>query len=696
MDFRNGQDVSAFEEALKPSSRPDRTAVSQYIQTAIKECWETRKAHKSYLFVVNSNGSGKTFSCLQVCREMNSIYMTAADSDPFTTTPEVSIFLKTVSETNSLPAKDAVAAAFVKVLEECLRYTTRSNRGSFELQFKGNCFLGMTPLLRCAYDEFVDFGALLPTNKIRKTVPELKKRTVLFADEVCMDESDFRLGCTDDGAAGNGQSAGGLQGVVFFDEAHGLLGGIGIEHDECPLRCLQRALCESNLVGVFISNSSKLEYLGPHKSSGRTLPPTHAMAPIVCVGSYDVFSEHVFHLGRPLWRQWWKHRGSEDFDNLIDFAVSKLLPCRPQSGGLIASYSLFSIRFGFEALEDFCAEFVSEYLAIMTHVGTSKGDKRTAKCRWPSEPVLAEASACITIGFKGGTVGAAYTMKKVAQNVCCVLAEKRSIELNVGFKGEACIAAMMGYTMDILRARICRGGYYNASGKKQNMSCSVGALSFLSAIGVQDGEGLQERLSDYYFNFTHFLRLEEEASEFSGYLAVARRAAFYVTSGVKCVDIILVGFKRVDESSLCFLPVRIQVKSHVRKVTSTAAEVLLAAMSPESCCQPRLTGSELEIGIIFASGIGGADVLKSALCEPSAGPAHRLSNGETLKNPYYRFLLALENNGSFPVLRRYRPEVFESFRTVAQHHALAEQDPFFSEGFDLNVASVRSLQFVTC
>jgi hypothetical protein len=723
-ESQKGQDISEFKEALTPTAtvcgiQTDRTDITRYILASINLCWTTRMTFKSYFFILNSSGSGKTFSALKVCREMNSIFTFASKFTHIGATPEVSTFMKMIAEAGSQAAKNAVATAFVRLLEKCLISTRGQDGRSFDLQFRGNNYLGMASLLESAFDDYIDFGTLLH-EQIKKDSPITGKRTTaangIIGRKLPIDEEPARLlaeqvleelkRSVPDGFAinkrqftdpfGDNPVSVGTDfiGVVFFDEASGLLGNRSIDDEHCALRCLQRALNESDIIGVFLCTTSKLECLESYVPSSRVITCSHAMAPLIRITAHDLFTDHVFHYGRPLWRQWWKHHGKGNYNDLVKFAMSKLTDNRTTVNALkMAACSLFCLRFGFEAVDESCSEFVSDYLAVMTDISGVENGKRIARCRWMSEPVLAEASACLTMGILVEAADDKYRINTVVHHIAEALTTKNIIGLNVRDKGEVSIAAMLGYTMDCIRAQAIanvKTKMYDAQGIVLNMSCIVPAFTFLVGLGIKDVPA--ESLAGYYFNFTHFQRLGGDASENDCYAAFARRAAYYVTSGAVGVDIVLVGCKKVSESHACFLPVRIQVKNRVQKVTRAAAEILLAAMSPESFCQPHLTGSELEIGIVFAVGTGGADFQDEPICKPAVRHGYELRSEKQVKpKPYYGFLFGNNNINSFSILRHQYPGVVECLTQISQLHAQVEENSFYGEGGCLYVKSVRIL-----
>jgi hypothetical protein len=475
--------------------------------------------------------------------------------------------------------------------------------------------------------------------------------------------------------------------VVFFDEASGLLADATINVEDCPLRCLQRALNASDIIGVFLGTSSRLEMLEAAEPSKRTSGESFrdSTDPVVNVISHDLFRQHAFFLGRPLWYSWWKHFGNENYARLVTFAIAKLTDASVgnEQQNRMVSCSLFALRFGFEPIAYACSELVASHLAIMLSVGEKiEGRRNNMSCKWLSEPVLSEASACITMQVSGQGMSThglqRFRMSEVVDVVSYSIINKQIIRPSSGDKGEVVAAALLGYSMDILRASQCRARY-SPELTIGNMSSPVKLTAFLNGIGVAVST-LPEAADKYFINFTHFVRLNCEVSESSCYQAVVRRIGYYVTVGAKSVDIVLVAFRASDEGGLfCFVPVRIQVKNLKSKLSIASVEKLLCAMSPVVGCQPILAMTEMEIGIVIATGTGGVETSTGPVVQPTNQKRSSVQKGV----PYFGYLLGLDSEESFHTLRTHGSEgkkVLHSLQSIAHKHATMIE-PCFEEGF---------------
>jgi hypothetical protein len=705
-------------------------------------CWQEIDC-KRWIVVINSSGNGKTFACIKLCSRMRALYTLARKLDHYAPTPEVVTFVEVLTSASNLAQKNAVATAFVRMLERCLN-TLDSQDDIFRSQFDNSRSMGISALLRKSFPDLSTHpfrraliaAALAESPTVGQRLKNVhngsledvrKDLRVTFKDEVQnLSSSLENLEIIDEKVASphpkkpskrktqiavgrlaqskpksnasSGLARSKLKGeassepstpsppcVVFFDEASGLLGGKSIEDMECPLRCLQRALDNSAIIGVFLGTSSRLEHLESYNPSGRRVNiTTRHNPPFIGTVSHDLFLKHVFFQGRPLWYSFWKHYGGENYRTLVDFAMTKLTEASsksPQEDSLVAC-SLFALRYGFEPLEIVSSKMVAHQLAVMTHVSEVRDGRRTVTCRWFSEPVLSEASARITMGAANEL--SRFKLSSVVTTVAESITNKKIIKPSTGDKGEVVVAALLGYSMDILRAPYCETEY-TPDVTTGNMSSPVRAREFLYGIGVPE-DSLPDGCNEYYVNFTHFVRHECTLNEDSCYQAVARRAAFYVTAGAKAVDIVVVASKLCsrDGGLLEFMPIKIQVKNLRSKITAASAMHLLHAMSPTVGCQPILDHSEMEVGIVIATGTGGVDHCGEAVVKPTVSTVQTRSQSvERTERPYYGFLIGLDSESSFSTLRGHDcgRNALSALQRIAHSRVQAEIDPCFEKGY---------------
>jgi hypothetical protein len=713
------QEFVEFSKALSTKQCASDDAAFR-LELHIRDCWDNREEKKSFIIVINSSGNGKTFSCIKLCSSMRALYTLTKKLDRYEPTPEVATFIDVIKTATSLAQKNAIATAFVRILEACLRNANLPQKTIFNYQFENDRSLGITALLRATFPaltgqsfrQYLIQAAKNPTPTKEKKYEQVtssssplevkRQRKVTFEDSVdgvaAAMESMHVVNAEPVNSDGTFLKPSHklkkaklvdelVPCVVFFDEASGLLADTAINTEDCPLRCLQRALNASDIIGVFLGTSSRLEMLEATESSKRSSAETfrESTDPVVNIISHDLFRQHTFFLGRPLWYSWWKHFGNENYAQLVTLAITKLTGAsvgNEQQNSMV-SCSLFALRFGFEPIAYACSELVANHLAIMLSVGDKiEGRRNSVSCKWLSEPVLSEASACITMQVSGQGMSThglqRFRMSEVVDAISYSIINKQIIRPSSGDKGEVVAAALLGYSMDILRASQLRARY-SPELTMGNMSSPVKLTAFLSGIGVAVNR-LPTAADKYLVNFTHFVRLDCEVSESSCYQAVLRRIGYYVTVGAKSVDIVLVAFRVSDEGGLfCFVPVRILVKNLKSKVSIASAVKLLCAMSPVVGCQPILAMTEMEIGIVIATGTGGVETSTGPVVQPTNQKRSSVQKGV----PYFGYLLGLDSEESFHTLRTHGSEgkkVLHSLQSIAHKHATMIE-PCFEEGF---------------
>lgn len=642
----------------------------QRLMEAIRTLWTSSTEYKRLLYVINSTGSGKTYCCIRVCEKMDCMYFLCGKSGVLSPTLEISELIYMIDEKETLSEKNIVAAAFVRLLEKC--FDSHSQKELFDAQFQDGNYMGVSSLL--SDQTLPHFGDQMH-NQMKSKSPPFKSILKNSCSSVDYSNVAKKLQFEDDSTSINTKQvlSPDLPRVVFFDEADLLQGKHCMDNELCASRCIQRAIADSTFIGVFLSTTSRMELIESRmKSSRDTRSRKFTFKRFVEVSSHDLFTEHLFFKGRPLWRNQWEYRCDKNFNELIRFAINKLLDHdRTSVTDTKAACSLFCLRFGFEPVSESCSDFVSNHMAVMLNVN----DDHTALCRWFSEPVLAEASACLTMHVGPG-LNPVYAMERVVKQVSRGILQDKIIKPSVGDKGEVVVAALLGYTIDTLRATDIKE--YNASNfmdGHHNMSCRVSAHRFLESLGVNAPASTK----DYDVNFTHFVRLGVTMTRAHCYQAVFRCCGWFVSTGAKAVDMVLVGFKR-ESNFIRFMPIRLQIKNLASKITQRSASILLNNMSPASQCQPNLTDTQVEIGIVVSVGEGGADVYANR--EPERH-SPRIKQSNTV--PYHGYVLNINDDNHFVGLRSYNcgkgNEVVHKLRDIAQGYPCFEEDDSFEHGF---------------
>ena len=492
--------------------------------------------------------------------------------------------------------------------------------------------------------------------------------------------------------------------VIVFGEADGLLFEMSVEDEKCPLRCIQRACDVCGIVSIYLSTTSRIQRIHSSKASSRR-PPRNYIEPFIDVVQHDLYRNHLFHLGRPMWRYTWENQCGEKYKSLVNFAESKLVGNFEANDAEYKSAmaAIFGLRFGMSPTSTTTDNFVSNHMAILTAFkaveelssNVSKSRFTGTSC-WLSEPILAEASCHLTSfnpAFK--RIG---VLRRIKEDL-----DSNVVAPSVGDKGELLAATLFGFTMDVLREAVIGepGNYYSLDNFALSMSASVSLTTFLKSIGLKLDEKLVNALEGYAVNFTHFQRLESVMDADDCEVAVRRCLAFYTLAGSAAVDIVIVGFKWID-NRLAFVPVRCQVKNLKQSITASAAEILLTDMSPKKKCQPRLLNSPVEIGIVMAIGAGGASHQQCAVINSESKSKHstRQSTKFKLKDQtsYYGFLVDIHpDNNNLEQSQRFFPKLTtEELNTVnemATSHTFASENDFrFKHGMRNYKKDVRIIK----
>ena len=194
--------------------------------------------------------------------------------------------------------------------------------------------------------------------------------------------------------------------MLVLDEAHALTFATSGETTSA-FRRLRNAANKFKLILIFLSTSSKIDVINPIlTASARPAPSVHVkLAPLIDINTTECIEErhdHIFFCGRPLWFSLWTARLEMDFRRLVDFAIVKL---NSRSKGMLALSVLIACRFGLQPVQTQGAEFVSDFMGTL--IEATEPDRPTSTsthlCRveYPSEPILAEASAYL-IHLHGG------------------------------------------------------------------------------------------------------------------------------------------------------------------------------------------------------------------------------------------------------------------------------------------------------
>jgi hypothetical protein len=347
--------------------------------------------------------------------------------------------------------------------------------------------------------------------------------------------------------------------LIIFDEAHALGDGL--------MGKLNVALDQFNILGVFLSTCGHLNQLPPASMSDRS-SGWEAIPPICNLFTTDLYEGHKFTLGRPLWHHYLKSRCGNDLNRLVTYALYRLSGNLMDSSSESFRLSLFMCRFGGLYPIDYSvsSDFVKMHLATFTSFGVraveeddsvsksakTKRRERTGSVSYPSEPVLAEASALCTSGLEASDASLAICSKEIVlETVKQQLRVSASlVKTSKGDVGEFLACALIGYQLDYIRvAKIqAKNAGYDANNEQYNMSSPVPLTEFLAALFEESilDENLISLLDGYMLNTTHFVRLPYKTAYSTCARAIERGAGVITYECSRSLDFYMEAFRPIQ------------------------------------------------------------------------------------------------------------------------------------------------------
>lgn len=500
---------------------------------------------RHYLVLLQSSGYGKTRACIELLKTHRGLYLLCGNVEGGFQQCEI---IRKLLLMDRFDAKAAVV--FLSKLDEFIK-----SHGSAEELFKAQ-FDESNSLYRNQFED--------PNKLLTKSPSSEKQEMQVKAERVDIDLKSvkanldaFALGHEGDDQD-HAQEASSTQqsrmSLLVFDEAHNI--------PENIMGILKVALDQFDIIGVFLSTMGNVSKLLPSIHSSRMMRTS--MQPICQLFTSDLHFRrgdttlrNKLVAGRPLWHNMLMTRGQNDLSLLVEYAATRL--CGDEEEGVkddSAKVSLFWCRFGGlnPSNEMVAANFVTRHMATYLHVETSvhENDRLvTTSIGYPSEPILAEASAYRTSCFADRRGCDKYDVLRAV-----FLDVQRSggiVKLDKGDLGELTACALVGYQLDYLRERMFAEVGYNPN-KEQCMSSPVSLDVFLIALynGVtevfHDDPEIQQ-LSNFAVNATHFVRLPFNTNYAACATAIERGAGIITRENSRGVDFFIEAV-RVPKSAI--------------------------------------------------------------------------------------------------------------------------------------------------
>lgn len=246
---------------------------------------------RHHICLFQSSGFGKTRACLELLKQRRGVYFMCRTGYHRGQWPVCQFLKNFLSEINrNLKNKETIVVRFISRVMEVLACMPPECTPFLEAQQTLNSSF---------YERFLPQTSSTPTTE-RET-----QRTDPFRERTHMP-------------------------IIVFDDAH-VFDADTIFHLKC-------ALDGVNAIGIFVSTCSSIDLFLPPKTSDRSTSYFPEMQPVFRFPT-DIYRQHLFYLGRPLWHDMRTHRNF-NFSMLINFALLRLCPHvdRP--------LSLFMCRFG--------------------------------------------------------------------------------------------------------------------------------------------------------------------------------------------------------------------------------------------------------------------------------------------------------------------------------------------------------------
>eukprot|EP00980_Cylindrotheca_fusiformis_P011015 scaffold2533_cov137-Cylindrotheca_fusiformis.AAC.3 len=236
--------------------------------------------------------------------------------------------------------------------------------------------------------------------------------------------------------------------------------------------------------------------------------------------------------------------------------------------------AMFSCRFGLGSGSKIAPLLAKYSLATIDHVTSNRDSVST---HYPSEPVLAEASAQYTSSDQ-------ENLFKVLKHVHAAVLQGM-LDAPRGDIGEMCAAALLGLTMDKIRKE---------RGHRMFCSHSVELQCLLKYFGCcEDAREVNAALDGWEVNFTHFDRpgnLDDRDLK----VMWNRRMAYYAMERMNGLDLLIA----IWHKEKGYATLRVQVKNFAQKFQNSKRNEALRKLEPRRC-PPYAPNEKFSVGLLL-------------------------------------------------------------------------------------------------
>jgi hypothetical protein len=284
-----------------------------------------------------------------------------------------------------------------------------------------------------------------------------------------------------------------------------------------------------------------------------------------------------------------EHEHLKDFTSLVAYAKKKLTENTSAHDVNSAFLATFLCRFAMNFVIADKTTMLSNHLATLI---SCSDDHKMYSITYPSEPVIAEASAYYT----------QYDVK-----LCDVLAEvfnnmhaNHVLAASKGDIGELACATALQYTSDYIKANEI--DTYNADKDGKNFSSPISVKSFITGVCGEASAMLLKDFDSYQVNFTHFVRVE---SINDGVIETAynRCAALILKECYIAADLLIVMAKKGSDG-IIYAALIVQVKNYKNNITDHQANAFVNRLNPKIFELCTVFDNQPSIGLLVSAGSG--------------------------------------------------------------------------------------------
>jgi hypothetical protein len=591
---------------------------------AIEEHLESLETHCHHRAIIQSNGYGKTRLCLELLRKHKGVYFICSnlqcDWDQSRWSP-CQFILDFLEKLQNNPTDHDLIHRFVDKIYHTLKNSPEGSVDLFQAQFDTKSGAMNSEF----YQRFCEQPLTKPPGQIflipPMDTPKVSKKRKHGTSSAINSHSPLALPVLSSFPATQHAPF-----LIVFDDSY--------VFDETSLSILKHYLNKYHLLGVFPSTSLHVNQMLPPNASNRGGDTLQEPLPLYFLPTTDMYKDHLFVYGRPLWYHFLWSRCQNKMRTLISFCVSRLMRSESDDMSSYSALALFMCRFGSMSLLslNIARKYVASHLATISSLHSIiSTDERGQPNReiahelsYPSEPVLAEASCWRTSSIFPSSQSSSH--EEVLDVIYRQLRFPDIVSVNKGDLPEIVGSALLGYTMDFIRVKslqpysYCDEVYHHL---RNTFSSNVSLEEFLCSLYPEFSKtgdpGIMEfrnEIKGFVVNFTHFYKLPGSADDSVCLTAIDRHAGVLTRDYCPAIDLFVTAFKEspVPSSSSApsereLLHVRVSIKNYESNLTDGKVSELLNLIDPTKTePRPDCLDCPLPLAVFLLINVGGGQM----------------------------------------------------------------------------------------